>query len=71
MVDQCDMCKHGYSGWTVVGERHSDGYEDFDCEKWDVMTDEDTELCNQGKCPYFEKKDPYAEDIYSEDMEDA
>lgn len=38
---------------TVKVDFSYGGIEDYDCPEWDRMTDEETELSNEGKCPYW------------------
>ena len=44
----CDHC-----GKLCGGIDPSTGELDCDCPEWDRMTDEETELSNEGKCPYW------------------
>lgn len=53
---QCDHCKHG-GYYTVHLDDIGSTQEDFSCDKWGVMTDEDAELSNQNKCPYYEARE--------------
>lgn len=31
------------------------GIDDYDCSEWDRMTDEEAEMSNEGRCPYWEE----------------
>lgn len=44
----CDHCGKFCYGY----DRHT-GYDLSDCPEWDRMTDEEVELSNLGKCPYW------------------
>lgn len=44
----CDHC-----GKLCGGIDPSTGELDCDCPEWDRMTDDETELSNEGKCPYW------------------
>ena len=48
----CDHCGKLMS-FTVKVDFGYGGIEDFDCPEWDRMTDEEAELSNEGKCPYW------------------
>lgn len=48
----CDHCGKFSSFITKVDFGYG-GIEDCDCPEWDRMTDEETELSNEGKCPYW------------------
>ena len=55
-----DPCRGCANLVEVSGHRQIPDYEE--CAMADEMTDEDCELCDQGKCPYFELIDLKAED---------
>lgn len=51
-MHDCDNCgKLVY--FTTKVDFGPGGIEDCDCPEWDRMTDEETELSNEGKCPYW------------------
>ena len=54
MTDQCSDCAHAFVGEVKV-DFDGPGYLDFECEMERAMTDEDCEMCNEGRCPYYEK----------------
>lgn len=48
----CGHCRN-LVVFTVKVDSGYGGIEDFDCPEWWRMTDEETEMSNQGKCPYW------------------
>lgn len=59
----CDHCEKFCYG----SDRHT-GYDLSDCPEWDRMTDEETELSNQGKCPYWVKIEDNGEGYDPEEL---
>lgn len=55
MSKTCDNCAHSAYYTVRVGDRMSDTVEDWDCDMLDRMTDEDTEMSNIGRCPYWKE----------------
>ena len=60
MTDQCSDCAHAFVGEVKV-DFDGPGYLDFDCEMERVMTDEDCEMCDEGRCPYYERMEDEVE----------
>lgn len=53
VTDQCSDCAHAVVEVVKV-DFDGPGYLDFECEMERDMTDEDCEMCNEGRCPYYE-----------------
>jgi hypothetical protein len=54
VTDQCGDCIHAFVGEVKV-DFDGPGYLDFECEMENAMTDEDCEMCNEGRCPYYKQ----------------
>jgi len=55
--DICNYCRYNRSDfeYITVDGRTADMWMEFACLKEDDMSDEDIELMNQNRCPYFER----------------
>ena len=50
----CDSCRHASSRFVKVGDAaYGNDVEDWSCAMEDRMNDEDVELNNQGRCPFW------------------
>lgn len=54
VTDQCSDCAHCH-GVEIKVDFDGPGYLEFECEMERAMTDEDCEMCNEGRCPYYKQ----------------
>lgn len=52
--DQCSDCAHCH-GVEIKVDFDGPGYMEAECDMESVMTDEDCEKCDVGRCPYYEQ----------------
>lgn len=54
MTDQCSDCAHCH-GVEIKVDFDGPGYMEAECDMESVMTDEDCEMCDVGRCPYYKQ----------------
>lgn len=54
MTDQCSDCAHCH-GVEIKVDFDGPGYLEAECDMESVMTDEDCEKCDVGRCPYYKQ----------------
>ena len=54
VTDQCSDCAHCH-GVEIKVDFDGPGYMEAECDMESVMTDEDCEMCNEGRCPYYKQ----------------
>ena len=58
MTHDCDDCGHSCPYSVCIGDTAYGNYaDDWECEMDGKMTDEEVEMANEGKCPYWKELD--------------
>ena len=69
MTDQCSDCIHAFVGEVKV-DFDGPGYLDFECDMESVMTDEDCEMRDEDRCPYYEQMETEEDYLVKEEDEE-